>query len=293
MAAGGRSSSSRSRRFVQSLFMHQTIYGNFPMLVRWQAHRYVLSQSLNFFHNEFAGRVSQKVMQTALAVRETVTKLLDVFVYVVVYFAGTLVLVGQADSVADGAAPRLARRLYRHPRLFRAALAGGLERAGRCARADDRPHRRQLHQHPDDQALRPYAARAGLCPRRDGRVHGHRASPDAAGDAAHRLRCTSVNSLLLAAVAAHRDLCLAAGHRDARRDRGGDRAGHAHPRHVAMDPVGDRRASSRTSARSSTASTPSPSRSRSTTGRTRRRSRSRAARSASSTRASTTAAQTG
>jgi ATP-binding cassette subfamily B multidrug efflux pump len=82
---------------VQNLLMFQTIYGNFPMLVRWTAHRYILGQSLDFFHNEFAGRVSQKVMQTALAVRETVTKVLDVFVYVVVYFLGTLYLVGRAD----------------------------------------------------------------------------------------------------------------------------------------------------------------------------------------------------
>ena len=82
---------------VQNLLMFQTIYGNFPMLVRWKAHRYILGQSLDFFHNEFAGRVSQKVMQTALAVRETVTKVLDVFVYVVVYFIGTLYLVGRAD----------------------------------------------------------------------------------------------------------------------------------------------------------------------------------------------------
>jgi len=82
---------------VQNLLMFQTIYGNFPMLVRWKAHRYILGQSLDFFHNEFAGRVSQKVMQTALAVRETVTKVLDVFVYVVVYFVGTLYLVGRAD----------------------------------------------------------------------------------------------------------------------------------------------------------------------------------------------------
>src|SRR5690606_4452628 len=70
----------------QNLFMFQAIYGNFPMLVRWKAHRYILGQSLEFFHNEFAGRVSQKVMQTALAVREVVTKVLDVFVYVAVYF---------------------------------------------------------------------------------------------------------------------------------------------------------------------------------------------------------------
>jgi ATP-binding cassette, subfamily B, multidrug efflux pump len=83
--------------FVQSLLMFQTIYGNFPMQIRWKAHRYILGQSLGFFQNEFAGRVSQKVMQTALAVRETVTKLLDVFVYVVVYFTGALVLMARAD----------------------------------------------------------------------------------------------------------------------------------------------------------------------------------------------------
>jgi ATP-binding cassette subfamily B multidrug efflux pump len=83
--------------FVQSLFFHQTIFANYPMLVRWLAHRYILSQSLGFFQDEFAGRVSQKMMQTALAVRETVTKFTDVFVYVLVYFTGTLILVGQAD----------------------------------------------------------------------------------------------------------------------------------------------------------------------------------------------------
>ena len=81
----------------QSLFFHQAIFGNYPMLVRWLAHRYILRQSLNFFQDEFAGRISQKVMQTALAVRETVTKCADVFTYVIVYFVGTLILVGNAD----------------------------------------------------------------------------------------------------------------------------------------------------------------------------------------------------
>jgi ATP-binding cassette, subfamily B, multidrug efflux pump len=82
---------------TQSLVMHQTVFGNYPMLVRWLGHRYILGQSLNFFQDEFAGRVSQKVMQTAIAVRDTVTKLSDVFVYVSVYFVGALVLLGDAD----------------------------------------------------------------------------------------------------------------------------------------------------------------------------------------------------
>ena len=82
---------------VQSLIVHQTIFGNYPMLVRWLGHRYLLRQSLRFFHDEFAGRVSQKLMQTALAVRESVMKTMDVFVYVCVYFTGALVLIGSAD----------------------------------------------------------------------------------------------------------------------------------------------------------------------------------------------------
>ncbi|MGP1276540.1 MAG: ABC transporter ATP-binding protein [Caulobacterales bacterium] len=80
-----------------SLITHQTIFGNFPMLARWLTHRYILGQSMGFFQDEFAGRVSQKVMQTALAVRETVMKVLDIFVYVAVYFVGALVLVGGAE----------------------------------------------------------------------------------------------------------------------------------------------------------------------------------------------------
>jgi ATP-binding cassette, subfamily B, multidrug efflux pump len=81
----------------QSLVVHQTIFGNFPMLVRWQGHRYLLNQSMSFFQDEFAGRVSQKLMQTALAIRETVMTLMEVLVYVTVYFAAALVLIGRTD----------------------------------------------------------------------------------------------------------------------------------------------------------------------------------------------------
>ncbi|MBY5927925.1 ABC transporter ATP-binding protein/permease [Halomonas sp. DP8Y7-3] len=82
---------------VLSLITHQGIFGNYPMLGRWLSHRLMLNQSLSFFHDEFAGRVSQKVMQTALAMRETVTKLLDMLVYVLVYFTGALVVLGSAE----------------------------------------------------------------------------------------------------------------------------------------------------------------------------------------------------
>ncbi len=82
---------------LHSLLVHQTLLGNYPMAIRWQAHRYLLKQSITFYSNDFAGRVATKVMQTALAVRETVMKLLDVMVYIIVYFGTMLVTVGKAD----------------------------------------------------------------------------------------------------------------------------------------------------------------------------------------------------
>jgi ATP-binding cassette, subfamily B, multidrug efflux pump len=82
---------------AQSFIMHQVLLGNFPMIARWQMHRFLLRHSMTFFANEFAGRVATKVMQTSLAVRETVMKLLDVFVYVVSYFITMIVVVATAD----------------------------------------------------------------------------------------------------------------------------------------------------------------------------------------------------
>jgi len=80
-----------------SLLSHQTILGNYPMRIRWQAHRYLLRQSFGFYQDEFAGRVATKVMQTALGVREAVMKLTDVMVYVCVYFGGGVLLIASFD----------------------------------------------------------------------------------------------------------------------------------------------------------------------------------------------------
>ena len=82
---------------LRSLFSRQALMANYPMRIRWQAHRYLLGQSLSFFHDEFAGRVATKVMQTALSVRETVMKVLDLLVYISVYFISMVVLVFATD----------------------------------------------------------------------------------------------------------------------------------------------------------------------------------------------------
>lgn len=83
--------------WLQSLFNQQTLMGNYPMRIRWQVHRYLLKQSMTFYQDEFAGRIATKLMQTALAVRECVIKLIDVINYVTVYFLGMLWIVGSAD----------------------------------------------------------------------------------------------------------------------------------------------------------------------------------------------------
>jgi ATP-binding cassette subfamily B multidrug efflux pump len=83
--------------FLWELVFHQTFMGNFPMRVRWQAHRYLLNQSLSFFQDDMAGRISTTMMQTALSVREVISKLGDVLVYFTVYVVATLVVLAGLD----------------------------------------------------------------------------------------------------------------------------------------------------------------------------------------------------
>jgi ATP-binding cassette subfamily B multidrug efflux pump len=84
--------------FVQSTVLHQTVLGNFVMTIRWKAHRWMLGQSYGFYQDEFAGRVATRVMQTSLAARDVIMKVLDVLVYVGVYFVGSLVLVASFSA---------------------------------------------------------------------------------------------------------------------------------------------------------------------------------------------------
>jgi len=82
---------------LHSLIVYQVLLGNYPMSIRWFAHRYLLKQSISFYQDDFAGRIATKVMQTALAVRETVMKLLDVIVYIIVYFVSMIIMIAKAD----------------------------------------------------------------------------------------------------------------------------------------------------------------------------------------------------
>lgn len=82
---------------VRGLLVHQSLLGNYPMQIRWRIHQYLLGQSVGFYQDEFAGRIATKLMQTSLAVRETILKLLDVFLYVIVFFSGILAMTFALD----------------------------------------------------------------------------------------------------------------------------------------------------------------------------------------------------
>jgi len=83
----------------QTLIKHQSLAGAFPMRMRWNFHRLLLNQSMNFYHNEFAGRVAAKVMQTALAVRDLWFILADILIYVVIYFLTMILVIGKFNYV--------------------------------------------------------------------------------------------------------------------------------------------------------------------------------------------------
>ncbi len=83
--------------FIHSLLLRQAVSSNFPTLVRWQSHRHVVRQSLGYFTNDYAGRVASKVVDTASAIRNTLTTLCDTLLYVVIYFGSALYLFFKAD----------------------------------------------------------------------------------------------------------------------------------------------------------------------------------------------------
>lgn len=83
---------------IQALLKQQTLAANFPMLLRWNFHRLMLGQSMSFYQDEFAGRVATKVMQTALAVRDSVMIVTDILVFVSVYFISMVVVAAHFDT---------------------------------------------------------------------------------------------------------------------------------------------------------------------------------------------------
>jgi ATP-binding cassette subfamily B multidrug efflux pump len=86
---------------VNALLLHQALLPNIGTLVRWRGHRHVLRQSVGWFQNDFAGRIANRMMQTAPAVGEAAYQTFDAVVYAAIYLVGALWLLADTD-------PRLA-----------------------------------------------------------------------------------------------------------------------------------------------------------------------------------------
>ena len=82
---------------LHDLLVHQTLSPSMTSMIRWQNHSYVLKQSLNFFQNDFAGRIAQRIMQTGNSLRDSAVQAVDALWHVLIYAISSLVLFAEAD----------------------------------------------------------------------------------------------------------------------------------------------------------------------------------------------------
>ncbi|ARP89461.1 multidrug ABC transporter ATP-binding protein [Bordetella genomosp. 9] len=82
---------------LHDMLVHQTLAPGLTTLVRWQNHRYVLKQGLGFFHNDFAGRIANRILQTGVALRESTLQAVDAVWHVLIYSGSALILFFDAD----------------------------------------------------------------------------------------------------------------------------------------------------------------------------------------------------
>jgi ATP-binding cassette subfamily B multidrug efflux pump len=112
---------------VSAALLNQSLMPNVGTLVRWRAHRHVLRQSVGWFQNDFAGRVANRMMQTAPAVGEATFQTFDALVYSVIYLIGALWLLSDVDA-------RLAIPLIVWLGLYVALVAWTIPRVGRASK---------------------------------------------------------------------------------------------------------------------------------------------------------------
>ncbi|QFT58217.1 Putative multidrug export ATP-binding/permease protein [Sulfitobacter sp. THAF37] len=84
--------------FGASSFMQSIVIGpNVFNLVLSRLHRYTLGQAVSFFDNDFAGRISQKEMQTGRALTDVVIEMIHTVLFALASFVGAVMLLGTVD----------------------------------------------------------------------------------------------------------------------------------------------------------------------------------------------------
>ena len=82
---------------LNHLLLEQTLSSNMQELVRWRAHKHLLGQSSSFFQNDFAGRLSNRVMQLGQSVEDSAYMAFEGLWYSITYVIGAMVIMGQID----------------------------------------------------------------------------------------------------------------------------------------------------------------------------------------------------
>ncbi len=78
---------------AQRLFLEQSLVSNMQEHIRWRAHRHMLGQSMSFFQNDFAGRLSNRVMQLGSATEDNVYMVFEGLWFALTFVATALILV--------------------------------------------------------------------------------------------------------------------------------------------------------------------------------------------------------
>jgi len=79
------------------LFLEQTLAGNMQEQARWRAHKHLLGQSSEFFQNDFAGRLANRVMQMGPAMEDSAYMALEGIWYATTYVLGAILVLMTID----------------------------------------------------------------------------------------------------------------------------------------------------------------------------------------------------
>lgn len=79
------------------LFLEQTLAGNMQEQARWHAHKHLLGQSSEFFQNDFAGRLANRVMQMGPAMEDSAYMSLEGIWYATTYVLGAILVLMTID----------------------------------------------------------------------------------------------------------------------------------------------------------------------------------------------------
>ena len=85
--------------YIQSVVMQPNVFN----LILSRVHRYTLGHSVTFFDNDFAGRISQKEMQTARALNDVISEVVQAILFALASVVGSVMLLGAVDwRIAGG-----------------------------------------------------------------------------------------------------------------------------------------------------------------------------------------------